>query len=263
MTTSKFEWTASAIFLSGVIIAVSGFKYSFTLEFDFIALLAFLVAIYAAVRTHLNHLQQIRPYLNFLYRVDARVGTVSFYVQNVGGGFAKINKAYLRFNDGCGNYYDYFPLIQKRHSQTITQLLQKKPKSDIFLKKLLRYADNARPNKEYLLEQDLTFTVDSYEFTGNEAIGKDEKVSILTFQHDFLKANSGHEQLTNSLVAHLDMLELFIEFQDVDENKHYLPSKEAFKLSEAESLVEDDELNDSFIKMKVRVNVNLPKELTK
>ena len=264
MTKSKLEWTGCIIFTLGVITAVSGFELSFTIATeasDIIALLALIVASYSARRAYLNHAQQLEPYLNFLYRLDVKTGTVSLYIQNVGGGFAKINKAYLRLVDTDGKYYDYFPLVKDREGQSISQLIKAKPKADMLLAKLFTYAHHATPNSDYLLSNDLIVTIDSYEFTGNEAIGRDEKTLILKFQHDILKHDAGFEDFTSSLMAHLHMLNLFVEYQDVTKDKYFLPSEEIYKASESESFKEVDIDSITKTKWKVSINIGIPDDL--
>ena len=260
--------------MAGAIFVVSGFKFEFEFKSDlsdWFTFAAVVVAIYSSWRAYLYHRQQLQPFINFLHNFDSNSGTVTFSVENVGGSYAKINKAYFRFFEPYGGYKDFFPLIDHHNElRNVPNLVQEANSPDRLVITLFKLAHETFIASQFSEETKINVTYDSYRFTENNAIGKGEKSDILTMQHDILKKDSKYPNFAHALFAHSKMLELFIEYEDVTGNKFYIPSKEAFFESE-QSLkqIADDSLKVPPIKNQVqnqnttsmKINIKIPKDI--
>jgi hypothetical protein len=124
MTTNKFEWISCMFFMAGVAIMVTGFKLASEVELsDVIATIALIFVHCGGQKAYLYHQQQLQPFINSLMRFDSNDGVLTFSIQNVGGGYAKINNAYYRFKHKEAGHVGNYPLTEMDEEFRIIQNL--------------------------------------------------------------------------------------------------------------------------------------------
>jgi hypothetical protein len=103
---------------------------------------------------------------------------------------------------------------------------------------LFQKANETFQQEVLIPEQQNTVICDSFKFTLNNVIGKDEETQIYVIRHEYLKSDSQNTKFTNALRAHARLVDLFVEYEDVTGKKYFRPSQESYKKFETELLLE-------------------------
>lgn len=229
MTTNKFEWAACLVFLVGLTLAVSSFDLTFIIKAsDWLTLIAILIAGFTAWRAYRSHQEMLQPFINSLFVSDASSGTMTFSIENAGGGAAIIKSAYYRFKNPRSGYYGCFPLVEFEHLRNVPQMMQRDSDTNAMVEVLFKKASDTFALFQTVEGQKLSIECDSYYFTHNNAVGKGEVNKMVSFQHKLLRSDTEYPSFARALTAHAKMIELFIEYEDVTGKKHYKPSKGEF-----------------------------------
>jgi len=221
----------------GLIAIITNVQLNFSFETDvtvslgdWFTLLGVITAAVAIIYGYKAHARQVRPYLNFLQRFDLETGTVTFYIENVGGGYAKINSAFFKFKSGFDTgYVGEYPWLELRGElYNVPNLIREQLAHDKLVDDLFNKANQTFREYKVTTAKEICAQYAKYNFTLDNAIGKDEKSELLVISHDYLKSDTEHKYWREAFFAHCRMLELFVEYESVAKQKLYLPSKNLF-----------------------------------
>ncbi len=228
MTTNKFEWGACCVFMLGLVLTLFAFDLTFVVKVsDWLTLGAVSVASYSAWRAYKSHKQLLQPFINAIFRVDSQTGTITFSIENAGGGVAVVKRAFYRYRGPNGNYLDSYELSDSESERNVPNLMRRKEVAPL-IESIFRKANDTYVALGKAESFDLNLNSDVFYFTSNNAIAQGQNCTLVSFQCDELKNDSKRVEFVKAVAAHANMFELFIEYKDVTGSSYFKPSKEEY-----------------------------------
>jgi len=256
MTKNKFEWTATITFMVGLILVISGFDFDIAFKIDLgdiINIGVIILGIVTFKNTVKSHKQQLEPFINYYSNFDMEKGEATLTIQNVGGGFAKINHVFIGYKISQDTYTRYFfwnaPEVEKIGVKATIDDSRKPEDLLIFL--YSQANDTFRELETPKEPAKVNVQTSGIKFKIGNALDKGESNNFFVISDEILKGDSPYPNFREALFAHIYLLDIFMEYESVTGEKHYLPSKEVYEARRVHSL---RPVSKSDIKMSAKKN---------